>query len=49
MPSTSVPPVAPTARVAPKQKKPPPRATTTTGPISVGGAPLTAAPDATVR
>ena len=50
MPSASVPPVAPapTARVAPKQKKPP-RATTTTGPISVGGAPLTAAPDATVR
>jgi hypothetical protein len=50
MPSASVPPVAPaaTARVAPKQKKPP-RATAPTGPISVGGAPLNAAPDATVR
>jgi uncharacterized coiled-coil protein SlyX len=51
MPSASVAPVAPApaVRVAPKQKKQPPRATTTTGPISVGGAPLTAAPDATVR
>lgn len=50
MPSASAPPVAPAsaARVAPKQKKPP-RATAPTGPISVGGAPLNATPDATVR
>ncbi|MBR0993612.1 hypothetical protein JQ580_23085 [Bradyrhizobium japonicum] len=50
MPSASVPPVAPaaTARVAPKQKRPP-RATVPSGPISVGGAPLNATPDATVR
>lgn len=50
MPSASAPPVAPApaARVTPKQKKPP-RATAPTGPISVGGAPLNAAPDATVR
>lgn len=50
MPSTSVPPVAPApaARVAPRPKKPP-RVVTPTGPISVGGAPLNTAPDATVR
>ncbi|MDH6262969.1 hypothetical protein [Bradyrhizobium sp. BR13661] len=50
MPSASVPPVAPApaARVVPKQKKPP-RVAPTTGPISVGGAPLNVAPDATVR
>jgi hypothetical protein len=50
MPSASAPPVtpAPTVRVTPRQKKPP-RVTTSTGPISVGGAPLNATPDATVR
>jgi len=50
MPSASAPPVSPaaTARVAPKQKKPP-RAPAPSGPISVGGAPLNATPDATVR
>lgn len=48
MPSASVMPVAPATRAAPKPKKPP-RAATPTGPISVGGAPLNAAPDATVR
>lgn len=49
-PSASAPPVAPApaARAAPRPKKPP-RAATPTGPISVGGAPLNAAPDATVR
>ncbi|MDN4988055.1 hypothetical protein QY049_33335 [Bradyrhizobium sp. WYCCWR 13022] len=52
MPSASVPPAAPVpaARVVPRQKKPPRVATPTpTGPISVGGAPLNVAPNATVR
>ncbi|WP_441234278.1 hypothetical protein [Bradyrhizobium sp. 930_D9_N1_4] len=51
MPSASVPAVAsaPAARVAPRPKKPPPRVTTTTGPISVGGAPLNTTPNGTVR
>ncbi len=52
-PQASVPPVAPapTAHIAPRQKKKPPHVTTptSTGPISVGGAPLPATPDATVR
>ena len=39
----------PTAHVAPKQKTPPPRATNPTGPISVGGATLNVAPDATTQ
>jgi uncharacterized coiled-coil protein SlyX len=34
------------AQLAPKAAKKPPRAPKSTGPISVGGAPLTAAPDA---
>jgi hypothetical protein len=57
MPSASAAPVAPApaARVAPRQNVPsqkkPPRVPnpTPTGPISVGGAPLNVAPDATVR
>jgi hypothetical protein len=50
MPSAPAPSVAPVpaARVAPRPKKPPP-VTPPTGPISVGGAPLNTAPDATVR
>ncbi|MET4312329.1 hypothetical protein [Bradyrhizobium sp. RT4b] len=50
MPSASVSPVAPapTARVTPRQKKQP-HVTPPTGPISVGGAPLNATSDATVR
>ncbi|KRQ02459.1 hypothetical protein ACNJX9_30175 [Bradyrhizobium sp. DASA03076] len=50
MPPTSGPPVAPAqaARVLPRQKKPP-RVATPTGPISVGGAPLNAAPAMTAR
>jgi hypothetical protein len=34
------------AQLAPKAAKKPPHAPKSTGPISVGGAPLTAAPDA---
>jgi len=54
-PTASIPPAstpavapAPAARVAPRPKKPP-RAATPTGPISVGGAPLNAAPATTAR
>jgi hypothetical protein len=58
VPSFSAPPAAaapaaptaapvPTARTVPKQKRPQQRATNPTGPISVGGAPLNTAPDAT--
>ncbi|MDA9408441.1 hypothetical protein XH98_38310 [Bradyrhizobium sp. CCBAU 51745] len=49
-PPASAPAVAPApaARVVPRPKKPP-RAATPTGPISVGGAPLNAAPAATAR
>jgi len=54
-PVTSVPPAstpavapAPAARVAPRPKKPP-RVAIPTGPISVGGAPLNAAPATTAR
>ncbi len=38
-----------TVHAAPKQKKPQPRSINTSGPISVGGAPLNAAPDATAH
>ncbi|QAU48582.1 hypothetical protein [Bradyrhizobium guangzhouense] len=50
IPPASPPPVAPApaARVAPRPKKPP-RVATPTGPISVGGAPLNAAPTATAH
>jgi len=49
-PPASAPAAAPVpaARVAPRPKKPP-RAATPTGPISVGGAPLNAAPAPTAR
>jgi len=56
-PPAVAPPSAPTARAAPvptarnvpKQKRPQPRAANPTGPISVGGAPLNAAPEATAH
>jgi uncharacterized coiled-coil protein SlyX len=44
-PSVPAPPGA-RAQLAPKAAKKPPRAPKTSGPISIGGAPLTAAPDA---
>ena len=54
-PTASIPPAsapqvapAPAARAAPRPKKPP-HAATPTGPISVGGAPLTATPGPTAR
>ena len=54
-PVTSMPPAsapaaapAPAARVAPRPKKPP-RVATPAGPISVGGAPLNAAPETTAH
>jgi hypothetical protein len=50
MPPAAAPAVAPAAaaRVVPRPKKPP-RVATPTGPISVGGAPLNAAPDTPAR
>jgi uncharacterized coiled-coil protein SlyX len=47
-PPAPAPPAA-RAQLAPKAAKKPPRAPKSTGPISVGGAPLTAAPDANAR
>ena len=47
-PSTASAAPAPAARVAPRPKKPP-RAPASSGPISVGGAPLNVAPDANPR
>jgi uncharacterized coiled-coil protein SlyX len=50
LPAVASQPPAPIAQAAPKPRKPaPPRTPKPTGPISTGGAPLTASPDAGTR